>query len=77
MTTEIAEMVTVKVTLTLPRPGAERLRGMCHAMGMTASLVVERWVSEHNDQGVPRRHVADLFGDVIRKVLDPAAARSR
>lgn len=65
----------LKVTLTLRRPLAERLRAMCHRRGLTASILVESWINEHDDNGrpvekpaAPRRDAVDEFMDTIRKM---------
>jgi len=61
---------TIKVTLTLRKSVAERLRGMCHASGMTASLLVDKWTFEHEDDGKQRpevkpRSISDKFLDAL------------
>ena len=43
----------VKVTLTLRKHVADRLRMMCHNRGLTASLLVDGWIFEHDDSGRP------------------------
>jgi hypothetical protein len=68
---------TIVVRITLRKHVAERLRKMCHARGMTASHLVDRWVFLSDDNGEPKPVVqrrdplsdflnGDIFGGTKR-----------
>lgn len=45
--------MSTKVTIKLRPHVAERLRKMCHARGLTASDLIDKWIFEHDDAGQP------------------------
>jgi hypothetical protein len=61
----------IKVTITLRKHVGERLRKMCHNRGLTASLLIDAWVFEHDDNGRPKdlpkskNPVDQLIGEII------------
>lgn len=62
----------LKVTITLRKPIAERLRRMCHAKGITASLLIDKWVFEHDDAGEllkPKQTAEERTSELLRKLV--------
>lgn len=53
----------MKVTLTLDKPTAEKLRALCHARGKTASEIVTEWVEKHANSS----RLTDSVMDILRK----------
>lgn len=56
---------TLTVRITLRRSVAERLRGMCHAKGLTASDMIDAWVFEHDDAGELRQPAKKSVLDML------------
>jgi hypothetical protein len=61
----------VRVTITLRKHVAEKLRGMCHARGETASALIDRWICERKDDGsLPAAPKKNIFDDMFGGIFD-------
>lgn len=61
---------TMKVTLTLRKSTAERLRRTCHARGEMASDLIDRWiVAGHDEKGEPITRKTPR--NPLRDLIDP------
>lgn len=57
----------VKVTLTLRKHVAERLKRICYARNMTASHLVDSWVLTANENGAHKAPATGSFLDELFK----------
>lgn len=65
-------MSEVKVSLTLTKDIADRLRAMCHARGETASTIVARWILNHDERGEmqsPEQRRQASFMEQVQKII--------
>lgn len=62
-------MSDVKVTLTLRGPIAEKLRAMCHKRGVTASVLIDKWILSHDANGDPVGQKRGNIDDIIEKAF--------
>lgn len=59
----------VKVTLDLRGSTADKLKAICYARGETASLVVDRWVTEADESGQRVAPVNGAVDDMLRDLI--------
>lgn len=65
----------IKVTLTLRKHVAERLKRMCYARNITASHLVDSWVFESDDNG--RRKPIQEREPTLSDIFDNAKRMAR
>jgi hypothetical protein len=69
-TTTKVTLTMTRLTLTLRKSTAERLRAMCHARGETASELLDRWILSHGEKGECRAAPASPTTAVVDKLTD-------